>query len=395
MKKLRKIILVILSIIVGSVLLSFVILFIASGLFTTPKYLQPWEKTYYSTHDDPRIQLASHGLLAANSHNIQPWKIKLDAENNMVFYLYTDSDRLTLEVDPLARQILISQGTFLEYVKVAGEQLGYDAEIALFPDGIYDESNLKISMDTKPVAKITLTKVAPTASALYNCLFLPDTNRAAYQTTQLTSEQITQLQNINSDADLTVEIFQDENNLLKLGKFAMAGAQIESGVHRINMESADIFRSNEYQKNEFRYGFSVEGQGTTGMTKHILQGMLTLVPFINDEQASAQLYVNSTQVAVNNTPAYAMITTKDNSRINQVKAGMLYSKLILTAHSLGFVMQPPSQVLEEYPEMSQQYADIHKEYALSGGTIQMFFRMGKPTVEFPQSMRRDVMDLIK
>ena len=73
---------------------------------------------------------------------------------------------------------------------------------------------------------------------------------------------------------------------------------------------------------------------------------------------------------------------------------MLYSRLILTAHSLGLAIQPPSQVLEEYPEMSEPYSRIHDDYAPVGGTIQMFFRIGTATQEFPQTMRRDVMKLV-
>jgi hypothetical protein len=168
----------------------------------------------------------------------------------------------------------------------------------------------------------------------------------------------------------------------------------ELAIHRMNEESAEIFRANEYEKNKYRYGFSVEGQGTTGIMKHVMQGLITLFPSMNNEKSSANMYVKSTQTAVDNTPAYAMISTKDNSRIEQVKSGMLYSRLVLTAHSLGFVMQPPSQVLEEYSEMREQYNKIHSDYAPNGSTIQMFFRMGKPTKEFPQSMRREVMDLV-
>jgi hypothetical protein len=89
-----------------------------------------------------------------------------------------------------------------------------------------------------------------------------------------------------------------------------------------------------------------------------------------------------------------MIITKDNNRSSQVKSGMLYSELILTAHRMGFVMQPLSQVLEEYPEMKEQYSSVHHDYASDGGTIQMLVRLGKPTKVVPQSMRRDVMNLI-
>lgn len=394
-KVVKRIMLITLSSIAAVFIISFSVLCIASGIFTTPKYLEPWQKTYSQKFDDPRVRLAAHGLLAANGHNLQPWKVRLDTKNSMVFYLYADSDRLAEEVDPFARQTLITQGTFLEYVNVAGAKLGYATAIELFPDGNYDENALVESMKTKPVAKITLTKVEPKANPLYDFMFLPDTNRAAYQETPLTSEQIHQLQTINTDTDISVKIFQDKENLEKLGKYAVEGAKIESGVHRINIETANILRANEYQKNKYRYGFSVEGQGTSGIMKHIMQGLITLIPSINNEKASADMFVKSTRTAVGNTPAYAMITTKDNSRIQQVKSGMLYSRLVLAAHSLGFVMQPPSQVLEEYPEMKEQYDKIHKEYASDGGTIQMFIRLGKPTKASLQTMRRDVRDFIE
>lgn len=377
----------------GILLAAVIIVFMASGGFLKAQYLEPWQKSYSDKFDDPRIKLAAHGLLAANGHNMQPWNIKLDADKN-VFYLFADSERLTKEVDPYARQTMVTQGTFLEYVRVAGEKLGYKTDITLFPDGEYDEQNLEESMKTKPVAKITITKTEPKSSSLYDYMFLPDTNRGAYSKKELTPEEIKQLYAIITNSDITLKIFQDETNNKNLGKYALEGAKIESGIHRINQESANVFRVNEYQKNKYRYGFSVEGQGTTAIMKHVMQGLITLFPSINNEKSSADLYVKSTQTGVDNTPAYAMIITKDNSRTEQVKSGMLYSKLILTAHALGLVMQPPSQVLEEYPEMREQYTKIHKDYAPKGGTIQMFFRIGHPTRKFPQSMRRDVMDLI-
>ena len=377
----------------GLLLTVVMVVFLASGIVSKPKYLEPWSKTYSDRVDDPRIKLAAHGMLAANGHNMQPWKIQLDPDPN-VFYLFADQARLAPEVDPLARQTMISQGTFLEYVVVAGEKLGYRTQITLFPNGQYDESNLEQSMASMPVAKITIAKSEPQASDLYDELFLPDTNRAAYTDAELTPEQVSRLMAINQDGDLTLNLYQDEANTTKLGEYAIAGAKIESGIHRINEESAVIFRANEYQKNEYRYGFSVEGQGTTGVMKHVMQGLLTLFPSMNNEKSSADLFVKSTENAVEHTRAYAMILSNTNSREEQVKSGMLYSRLVLTAHALGLVMQPPSQVLEEYPEMQEQYTKIHAEYAANGETIQMFFRIGTPTQAFPNSMRRDVMDLI-
>lgn len=88
----------------------------------------------------------------------------LDKSDSKVCYLYADSSRLTQETDPYARQMMITQGTFLEYMAVAGEQKGWHVDIALFPNGTYDESNLYQDMDTKPVAKITLSEADPVNS---------------------------------------------------------------------------------------------------------------------------------------------------------------------------------------------------------------------------------------
>jgi hypothetical protein len=380
--------------IIAFIVIAVVALLIISGAFKESTYLEPWKKDYASKFDDPRIKLTAHGLLAANGHNMQPWKIRLDKDDPEVFYLYADSERQTKEVDPFARQMMITQGAFLEYINIAGPESGYKTNIELFPQGVYDEPKLDESMDAMPVAQIALTKATPAKASLYDYMFLPDTNRAPYQSAKLSPEQINELKNINTDDNMTIKIFQDKEDLDKLGDYVMKGAFIEAGVNRVMEETEAIFRANEYEKNKYRYGFSVEGQGTSGIMKHLMQGLVTLFPSLNSGKAAADTFIKSAQTGVDNTPAYAMIITKDNTRLSQVKSGMLYSKMILAARQQGLVMQPLSQVLEEYPEMNQLYSEIHQDYAPEGGTIQMLVRLGQPAQEVPQSMRRDVMELI-
>lgn len=390
--KYKKVIIILVFIIILLILI-FTYFVIRGGVLEESKYLEPWQKEYSDKFSDIRLKIISKGLLAANGHNMQPWKIKLD-ENINVFYLYVDNERLTKQVDPYARQTMITQGTFLEYVKIASKKLGYDVNFEFFPYGEYDELNLEESMKTRPVAKVMLNKTEYIDNELYDYMFLSDTNRGKYINEKLTQTQIDILKSANFENNITINIYQDENNLKNLGNYAIEGAKIESSIQRMNKESADVFRSNEYEKNKFRYGYSLEGQGVNGISKYLMQGLITVFPSFNSEKTSSNIYVNSTIDAVQNTPCYAMIITKSNSRIEQVKAGMVYSKLILLAHSQGLVMQPPSQVLEEFSEMSEQYSKIHSEYTTDGETIQMFFRVGKPTEQFAQSMRRDVLDLI-
>ena len=378
----------------GAVLLLLTALFIISGGFMKQHYLEPWSKEYAAQYDDPRISLTARGILAASGHNMQPWIIRLDPSDSMVFYLYADSKRMTKEVDPYARQTMISQGTFLEYVAVAGNKEGWDAKIELFPDGVYDESDLARSMDTLPVAKITLAKTQPQDTLLYASLYLPDTNREPYQARELSASQVSGLESLSDTDGISVTVYQKQEMLSRIGKYALHSAQIEAGVSRVMEESNVIFRANEYQKNQYRYGYSVEGQGTSGLMKHILQGMLTVFPSLNSGEAASRNFINYTRTSVESTPAYAMIITQDNSREVQVESGMLYSRLVLTGHELGLVMQPLSQVLEEYPEMDGLYTEFKQAYAPDSGTVQMLFRVGYPTKSTPLSMRRDVMNFI-
>ena len=370
------------------------LLYFVSGGFMKQRYMEPWSQDYAARYSDPRMRLVAAGLLAASNHNMQQWRIRLDKSDPMAFYLYADSSRMTREVDPYARQMMISQGTFLDYVAVAAGEEGYHAAIRLFPEGTYDESHLASSMGAKPVAAIALTRQRPQRSALYKALFLPDTNREAYRAGKLTAAQTSALESLPSPDDASITLYQDRKHVSTIGQYALRAATTEAGVARVRNESDAIFRANEYQKNKYRYGYSVEGQGASGFMKHMVQGLVTLVPSLNTGKAASRNFIRYTTASVDHTPAYMTIATTDNSRLAQVESGMLYSRLVLTGHTLGLAMQPLSQVLEEYPEMGTRYAEFMKSYAPDGGTVQMLLRVGVPTTDVPLSMRRDVQSLL-
>lgn len=378
-----------LSVVIGFLFLTF---FIISGGFMKPYYLKPWSKEYPARYSDPRIRLAASGILAASGHNMQPWSIRLDKTDSMSFYLYADRKRMTKEVDPYFRQMMISQGTFLEYVSVAGEKEGWNVQIKLFPSGEYDEGNLTDSMDTLPVAKITLKKSQPQKSYFYDAMYMPDTDRGPYLSQELSPYQISSLESVSESSDIRIMVYEGQSERSSIADYVMQSATIEAGVSRAMEETSNIFRANEYEKNRYRYGFSVEGQSTSGLMKFVLQGLLTIVPSLNSGKAASQNFIDSTKVSVDSTPAYAMIVTPKNDRVTQVKSGMIYSRLVLTGHTVGLAMQPLSQVLEEYPEMNRLYTEFNQKYAPEGGTIQMLVRTGYSKKCMPFSMRQDIMD---
>jgi hypothetical protein len=225
-------------------------------------------------------------------------------------------------------------------------------------------------------------------------MFLPDTNRGAYGTDPLSDSQKNSLQAIKMDSGLSMKVYGDAGDVQKIGDYAMRSAVVEANTARVMQETANVFRSNEYQKNRYRYGFSVEGQGASGIMMQIMQGLLTICPSLNTGKAATDNFISSTRASIDSTPAYVMILSDSNSRVAQVESGILYSRLVLTAHEYGLAVQPLSQALEEYPEMKELYDGIHRDYAPGGETIQMLVRFGIPTKDTPLSMRRDVTDLL-
>ena len=391
----RKVVLITLGSVVGVLVLAVGAILTVGGIFVPALYLQPWSATYYQQFTDPRMQVVAQAVLAPSGHNMQPWTVKLDPSDATVLYLYTDPTRLTPAVDPLARQTMVSQGTFLAYLEVSAAHLGYTATVSLFPDGAYNESQLAASMTTHPVARVTLVKNSSAATSDYAALFLSDTNRSPYSAAPLTSAQTTELAALAGSSPATMSILSDPADLTTIANLGIQGTLIETQYDAATKESDAVFHGTEQSKNEARSGFAVEGQGTSGVMKYFLQGLITIIPSVNDDAAGAKNQIALTAAAVAHTAAYALISTPGNTRTEQVQAGILYGQMSLRARTLGLVMQPLSQVLQEYPTMAVPYAEVHAQYAPKGETIQMLVRMGTATVDYPVSMRRDANDLVR
>jgi hypothetical protein len=364
------------------------------GVFVPAVYLQPWATSYAQQFSDPRMKVVAQALLAPSGHNMQPWTIKLDATDPDALFLYTDPKRLTPAVDPFARQTLVSQGTFLAYLRVAAEHLGYSATFALFPNGAYDETRLAASMSTLPVAKVTLARDPSATTADFASLFRSDTNRGPYTDAPLTSAQVMALDAVPGSMSPHLQIYRDQKDMTAFAAYGVEGTLIETKYAAATAESDRVFWSTEQAKNAHRSGFAVEGQGTTGFMKYLLQGLITIVPSINDDASGAKNAIALTAAGVAHTAAYALISTPGNTRAEQVQAGVLYADFSLRARTLGLVVQPLSQVLQEYPTMSAPYDRMKADYAPNGQTIQMLLRVGTPTSQYPVTMRRDARSLI-
>ena len=89
---------------------------------------------------------------------------------------------------------------------------------------------------------------------------------------------------------------------------------------------------------------------------------------------------------------HVWLVSRANSRADQIATGADWVRMNLAATGLGLALQPLSQALQEYPEMSAHHAAIHARLAPQGGTVQMLARIGyadpsQPSPRWPLETR--------
>ena len=86
--------------------------------------------------------------------------------------------------------------------------------------------------------------------------------------------------------------------------------------------------------------------------------------------------------------AFGWIASVDNLRPTQIATGRAFVRLQLAATALGVALQPHSQTLQEYPEMAELRAAMHRQTGTAAGaTLQMFFRLGYASDPGPSPRR--------
>jgi hypothetical protein len=127
----------------------------------------------------------------------------------------------------------------------------------LFPEGEYGSDGSAANLGSKPVARVTLQKLRGNEtgpgtenSPIYNAMFVPDTYRVPYKETKLKAGDVEKLEALSRE-NVTIVIFQAPEDLEKLGNIAFRAAEIEAGNEGVQQEGFELFRPNEWKKNEY------------------------------------------------------------------------------------------------------------------------------------------------
>lgn len=344
----------------------------------------------YDASDDIRLHLLRYAMLAPNPHNIQPWLIKLIGQDKIE--LYVDKERLLPETDPIYRQIHIGQGTFLEGLSIAASQFGYKANIAYFPRGEY--SNVELM--NLPVASVQLiadTKIQP--DPLFAAMLKRQSNKRNYDNSLLSQDEIKLLEQEVTDENIKLDVFQSKQDKKSFSELLTRAMEIEVKDIQREMETINLFRFNQKEMDKYRDGFGIGQNGSAGIKKWAIeQFIISRQDAISNPASFSDAAVKLTSDGVKSSHGFAVLSSKENSRVEQLRVGRAYIRLNLKTQALGIAQHPMSQILQEYPDMHSLQQQFKRQYKYSEDeTVQMIFRLGRAAaVEF--SPRRKIKDIV-
>lgn len=332
---------------------------------------------------DLRRQILSYAILAPNAHNRQGWLVDLKQPNEIT--LYCDTDRLLPETDPYSRQILISQGTFLELLDLSAKQFGQRAEITLFPEGSFDSK----SVDRRPTARIRLTADAKVAKdPLFEQILKRRTNRQVYEDKILSTSALQAI--TDSVAGLPVQVGfvgASEADLLKQHRAIAKDAwRIELTTPLTILESLKLMRVGPSEIKQNPDGIS---NNSPFIRAVVALGLFdrNKAPASDDSSIASQ--IKDFNAKIDATPAFFYMVSKGNDRQTQINVGRAYVRAQLAATAQGLSMHPLSQALQEYTEQATTYLAIHQllNAPLATHTVQMWTRIGIAPATQPSPRR--------
>jgi hypothetical protein len=322
----------------------------------------------------------SYALLAPSSHNTQPWRVDLRDPDRI--HLYADPRRALPRADPLNRQLLVSQGCFIETCSIALMHHGWSARMIPLRGDDRDSA----LAGKVPVVSIELSRGAQRPEpSLFGAIVGRHTNKRAYDPTRMIpSRHLDVIVAAAGVEGCEVQLVTDRARILRLAHFCNEAMAIDVSDRARNQETAAWFRFDDGEVARNRDGFGVAQGGVDGWRKWLAESLFLSRSRAADPKGGfATKSVELAREQASSASAFAWVKTAQNRGSDQVAAGRSYVRAQLAAESLGVRTHPFSQLLQEYPAMASLRAQFEGEFGVtSGETVQMLFRLGyaEPTL---------------
>lgn len=370
MKKSTKVMMIIISFI----LITILIFFCLDGTFLTKKYESVWSDKYIEALENEQSKMIAYGIRAASSHNSQPWFVKMI--DNDTIELYADMDKALHIVDGDYKQLLMSQGTFIESYKQGALKYGYAVDIT------YNAPNFNEKMPLIATLRVHKNANVDTVDAISS-----STYDAAYRVAD---------HNLNKTLDKCIAtypgfsytIIESNSDVEKLEQVLLEGTIIESKDEAATKELLDVFRWTEWEKNSYRYGLSLNTM--PAILKPFIQ------PIMNATSNNWETFGNSgiTQFKdrLEKQTKYILIKNNNPSTLEYLYSGQIYQKLIFEVSD--YDLRPAMQALERFEAMKSLNMQFQQEYGDDGQVVLIIGLQEKSSKKANSNPRHLIEDII-
>lgn len=353
----------------------------ACGNALPPEAIAAWQGP--GEQADVRRWLVGYALLAPHSHNLQSWLVDLGVPGEIT--LFVDRRRLLPQTDPHSRQMMLSQGCFIELLDLAARQKGLRTQIELFPQGAFGPA----AVDARPTARIRLV---PDASVQPDPLFAQivhrRTNREAYEALEPEAAALSAIAASVRPHPVRVGFVgaAQPEAMVQHRRIAREAWRIELVTPRTVMESLQVLRVGPGEIARYRDGISLNAPMARALAA---VGLFDRRQVPAPDSFSTRTQIEDFNARIERTPAFFWLVTEGNDRFTQIQAGRAYVRAQLAATAAGLSMQPLSQALQEYPEQAGPYAEIHRllDAPTPHFTVQMWTRLGHAPAIGPSPRR--------
>lgn len=344
---------------------------------------------------DLRRRAIAYAVTAPTAYNRQPWLVDLREPDAIV--VYCDRERVQPESDPFGRQVVIGHGAFIELLVMALAHHGVQACVQLWPQG--ELTGEPVRWPHIPVARLRLAG-GGVPDPLFAQVLRRRTPKQRFDLMRPVSAEV--LQGLSSMVPAGGIVNSagtvDTARVLALRKLCAEAARVELTTPGTAMENLRLLRVGPQEILAHRDGLSLNDPAlrvAVALGRFDRSG-----PAPEDSLAfrrTLQLYEDQANTAM----GFIWLSTRGNSRTEQIAAGRTYVRQQLRATDLGLGMHPMSQPLEEFAEMAPHHAAAH--HMLLGvapprdrhsTTLQMMCRVGYPMAPVPPAPRRPLGDFM-
>lgn len=317
---------------------------------------------------DPTLQdLVRMSTLAANGHNAQPWKFRLEEGGVKIL---PDVSRRTAVVDPDDHHLYVSLGCAAENLVVSARAHGRHADVA-----IADEPD--------PHIDITLRSGSTADDALYEAIPLRQSTRSVYDGHQISQDDIDLLTAAAQQDGVSVLIFTEATQREAISEFVIEANSAQMDDPAFIAELRNWLRFSP--EKALATGDGLFGASSGNPVVPEWMGGLLFGAFFTKDAENAKY-----RDQIRSSAGVAVFIGDRANPLHWIKVGRSFERFALQATALGIKNAHVNQPIE-VPSIRPEFA---RWLGLPDARPDLVVRFGRAPA-LPMSLRRPVKDVIE